>query len=125
MPRTPGPDEQVERRAPDRPSKLPKRSWWAVLKGTVREFQADELADRAAALTYYGVLSLFPALLVLVSLLGIAGKSATQQVLDNIAKLAPSSTRDEINSFLGHFGSDEDRHKFSSANAAALFGLEL
>ena len=34
-------------------------------------------------------------------------------------------TRDEINSFLGHFGSDEDRHKFSSANAAALFGLEL
>lgn len=96
MSRTPGPDEQVERRAPDRPSKLPKRSWWAVLKGTVREFQADELADRAAALTYYGVLSLFPALLVLVSLLGIAGKSATQQVLDNIAKLAPSSTRDII-----------------------------
>lgn len=96
MSRTPGPDEQVERRAPDRPGKLPKRSWWAVLKGTVREFQADELADRAAALTYYGVLSLFPALLVLVSLLGIAGKSATQQVLDNIAKLAPSSARDII-----------------------------
>jgi YihY family inner membrane protein len=96
MARTPGPGEQVERRAPDRPTKLPKRSWWAVLKGTVREFQADELADRAAALTYYGVLSLFPALLVLVSLLGIAGKSATQQVLDNIEKLAPSSTRDII-----------------------------
>ncbi|MFF5302378.1 YihY/virulence factor BrkB family protein [Streptomyces sp. NPDC013161] len=96
MPRTPGPGEQVERRAPDRPTKLPKRSWWAVLKGTVREFQVDELADRAAALTYYGVLSLFPALLVLVSLLGMAGKSATQQVLDNIEKLAPSSTRDII-----------------------------
>jgi membrane protein len=72
------------------------RSWWAVLKGTVKEFQADELADRAAALTYYGVLSLFPALLVLVSLLGIAGRSATQQVMDNIEKLAPSSARDVI-----------------------------
>ncbi|MFG2782998.1 YihY/virulence factor BrkB family protein [Streptomyces prunicolor] len=96
MARTPGPGEQVERRAPDRPTKLPKRSWWAVLKGTLKEFQADELADRAAALTYYGVLSLFPALLVLVSLLGIAGKSATQQVLDNIGKLAPSSARDII-----------------------------
>ena len=34
-------------------------------------------------------------------------------------------TRDEINSFLGHFASDEDRHKFSSANAAALYGLEV
>ncbi|UXX96704.1 YihY/virulence factor BrkB family protein [Streptomyces sp. AD2-2] len=96
MSQTPGPGEQVERQSPDKPSKLPKRSWWAVLKGTVREFQADELADRAAALTYYAVLSLFPALLVLVSLLGIAGKSATQQVLDNIEKLAPSSARDII-----------------------------
>ncbi|MEV0738530.1 YihY/virulence factor BrkB family protein [Streptomyces sp. NPDC050549] len=96
MPRTTGPGEQVEREAPDRPTKLAKRSWWAVLKGTVREFQADELADRAAALTYYGVLSLFPALLVLVSLLGIAGTSATQQVLDNIEKLAPSSARNII-----------------------------
>lgn len=67
-----------------------------MLRGTVREFQNDELADRAAALTYYGVLSLFPALLVLVSLLGIAGRSATQQVLDNIEKLTPSSARDII-----------------------------
>jgi len=33
--------------------------------------------------------------------------------------------QDEINSFLGHFTSDEDRQKFSSANAAALFGLDL
>ncbi|MFE2416372.1 YihY/virulence factor BrkB family protein [Streptomyces hokutonensis] len=96
MAQTPGPAEQVERQVPDRPGKLPKRSWWAVLKGTVKEFQNDELADRAAALTYYGVLSLFPALLVLVSLLGIAGKSVTQQVLDNIEKLAPSSARNII-----------------------------
>ncbi|MGW3288771.1 YihY/virulence factor BrkB family protein [Streptomyces sp. NPDC001002] len=96
MPPTPGPDEDVQDRAPDRPTKLPKRSWWAVLRGTVKEFQADELADRAAALTYYGVLALFPALLVLVSLLGIAGKSATQKVMDNLAKLAPGSARDII-----------------------------
>ncbi|CAM5583140.1 YihY/virulence factor BrkB family protein OS=Streptomyces tendae OX=1932 GN=GUR47_05010 PE=4 SV=1 [Streptomyces tendae] len=48
----------------------------------VAEFKDDELTDRAAALTYYGILSLFPAMLVLVSLLGIAGESATQEVLD-------------------------------------------
>ncbi|MEV7443027.1 YihY/virulence factor BrkB family protein [Streptomyces sp. NPDC091204] len=91
-----GPDPQVEERAPDRPTELPKRSWKAVLRGTVKEFKDDELADRAAALTYYGVLALFPALLVLVSLLGLAGESATKQVLENLQKLAPGSARDVI-----------------------------
>ncbi|MET8167378.1 YihY/virulence factor BrkB family protein [Streptomyces sp. NPDC005329] len=93
---TAGPDEQVERRAPDGPGPLPKRSWPAVLKGVLREFKDDELTDRAAALTYYGVLSMFPALLVLVSLLGLAGKSATDEVLDNLRKVAPGSARDII-----------------------------
>ncbi|KAA0940962.1 MULTISPECIES: YihY/virulence factor BrkB family protein [Streptomyces] len=88
--------EQIDEQAPDKPTELPKRSWMAVLKGTVKEFQDDELADRAASLTYYGVLSLFPALLLLVSLLGVAGKSATQEVLDNLQKLAPGSARDII-----------------------------
>ncbi|MEU1802819.1 YihY/virulence factor BrkB family protein [Streptomyces sp. NPDC019937] len=91
-----GPDEQVERRAPDTPADLPKRSWVAVFRGSLREFKDDELTDRAAALTHYGVLSLFPALLVLVSLLGIAGKSATDEVLNNLRKLAPGSARDII-----------------------------
>ncbi|MFF3330523.1 YihY/virulence factor BrkB family protein [Streptomyces sp. NPDC002888] len=87
---------QAEQRAPDQPTQLPRQSWMAVLKGTVKEFKDDELTDRAAALTYYGVLAMFPALLVLVSLLGIAGKSATDQVLDNIRTLAPGSARDII-----------------------------
>lgn len=91
-----GPGDRVRERAPDRPTDLPKRSWRAVLRGTVREFRNDELADRAAALTYYGVLAIFPALLVLVSLLGIAGESTTQRVLDNLRRLAPGSVRDVI-----------------------------
>ncbi|MEU8465595.1 YihY/virulence factor BrkB family protein [Streptomyces sp. NPDC029003] len=91
-----GPDAQVEDRAPDQLKELPARSWRAVLRGTVKEFSADELGDRAAALTYYGVLAVFPALLVLVSLLGIAGESATAQVLDTVRKLAPGSARDVI-----------------------------
>ncbi|MFE7779073.1 YihY/virulence factor BrkB family protein [Streptomyces sp. NPDC057445] len=92
----PGPDPQVERDAPDEPTDMRKRSWGAVLKRTLKEFKDDELADRAAALTYYGILALFPALLVLVSLLGIAGKSATQGVLDNLTKLTPGAARDII-----------------------------
>ncbi|MCZ4120954.1 YihY/virulence factor BrkB family protein [Streptomyces sp. H39-S7] len=91
-----GPDEQVEEEAPDRPTELPKRSWWAVLRGTVEEFREDELPDRAAALTYYGILALFPALLVLVSLLGIAGESTTQRILDNVQQLTPGSARDVV-----------------------------
>ncbi|MFJ8079027.1 YihY/virulence factor BrkB family protein [Streptomyces sp. NPDC096205] len=91
-----GPDPEVEERAPDTPTELPRTAWWAALKGTVREFRDDELTDRAAALTYYGVLSLFPALLVLVSLIGIAGPSATDRLLDNFGQFAPGSARDIV-----------------------------
>ncbi|OKJ84322.1 YihY/virulence factor BrkB family protein [Streptomyces sp. CB01883] len=91
-----GPDPEVEEAAPDTPTKLPRGAWLAVLKGSLREFKDDELTDRAAALTYYSVLSLFPALLVLVSLLAVAGKSATDKVLANLKHLAPGSARDII-----------------------------
>lgn len=88
--------EESERTAPDSPTDLSSRSWRAVLRRTGREFMDDELPDRAAALTYYGVLSIFPALLVLVSLLGIAGEKTTDALLDNLRQLTPGSTRDII-----------------------------
>ncbi|MFF5970325.1 YihY/virulence factor BrkB family protein [Streptomyces sp. NPDC012769] len=91
-----GPGPAVEERAPDSPTGLPRRSWLAVLKGSLREFTADELTDRAAALTYYGVLSLFPGLLVLVSLLGLSGRSTTDKVLDTLRDLAPGPARDVL-----------------------------
>ncbi|MFE6525265.1 YihY/virulence factor BrkB family protein [Streptomyces sp. NPDC057794] len=94
--REPGPGPGVERAAPDSPRELPRTSWGAVFKGSLREFKDDELTDRAAALTYYGVLALFPALLVLVSLLGLTGRSTTDKVIDNIQQLAPGSARDII-----------------------------
>ncbi|MEU1475077.1 YihY/virulence factor BrkB family protein [Streptomyces sp. NPDC001668] len=86
-------DEQAEEQ-PHSPSKLPARSWRAALRRTAKELLDDELADRAAALTYYGVLSLFPALLVMVSLLGVVGQRATDKILDNIGDLAPGPARD-------------------------------
>ncbi|MEU6117814.1 YhjD/YihY/BrkB family envelope integrity protein [Streptomyces sp. NPDC047117] len=93
---TPGPDPLVKRREPDELTALPKKSWWAVLRGTVKEVKGDELTDRAAALTYYGVLSLFPALLVLVSLLGLVGESASRKVVTTLQQLAPDSVRQII-----------------------------
>ncbi|MEU2750525.1 YihY/virulence factor BrkB family protein [Streptomyces collinus] len=92
----PGPDPEVERAAPVTPTDLPRKSWVAVLKGSVREFKDDELTDRAAALTYYGVLALFPALLVLVSMLGLTGRSTTDKVTENVRELVPGSAGDII-----------------------------
>jgi membrane protein len=60
-----------------------------VLKRTVRELKADNLTDWAAALTYYGILAIFPAILALVSILGLVGRSATQPLIDNLGKVAP------------------------------------
>ena len=84
--------------APESPPDLPARSWWGVLKRTVSEFRADNITDWAAALTYYGVLSIFPALLVLVSLLGLAGQSAIQPLLENVRTFAPGSATDILTS---------------------------
>jgi membrane protein len=91
-------DEARDDRAPDKPTQLPRGSWWAVLKRTVKEFREDNLTDWAAALTYYGVLSLFPALLVLVSILGLVGQSATDPLVENIGKFAPGAAKDIVTS---------------------------
>ncbi|WP_432136513.1 YihY/virulence factor BrkB family protein [Streptomyces sp. bgisy154] len=89
-----GPGEDVEEAAPNTPTRLPKGAWGKAVKGSLREFKDDELTDRAAALTYYSVLSLFPALLVLVSLLGMTGRSTTDKVLDNLKELTPGAAQD-------------------------------
>jgi membrane protein len=83
-----------ETRTPDSPTDLRKRSWLGVLKRTVSEFREDNLTDWAAALTYYAILSIFPALLALVSILGLVGQSATQPLIDNIATVAPGAAKD-------------------------------
>jgi membrane protein len=78
---------------PDSPSDLSKPSIVYVLRKTVREFGTDQCTDLAAALTYYAVLSVFPALVVMVSLLGVFGQGqrTTDAVLQIIDDLGPSS----------------------------------
>lgn len=79
--------------APERPTELHARSWGGVLRRVVREFQEDNITDLAAALTYYGILAIFPALIALVSILGLVGHSATQPLIDNLGKVAPGPAR--------------------------------
>jgi membrane protein len=65
-----------------------------VLKRTVKEFREDNLTDWAAALTYYAVLAIFPALIVLISVLGLIGESATQPLIDNLSEVAPGPAKE-------------------------------
>lgn len=65
-----------------------------MLRRTVNEFSKDNLTDGAAALTYYSVLSIFPALVVLVAVLGLLGSSATQSLIDTIGQVAPGQPRE-------------------------------
>jgi membrane protein len=59
----------------------------------VKEFRADNLTDWAAALTYYGILSIFPALVALVSIVGLVGRSATNALLENLGAFAPGPAK--------------------------------
>jgi membrane protein len=80
-----------EDKAPERPTQLPGGSWWAAVRRTVREFRVDNLSDWAAALTYYSVLSIFPALLVVISLVDLAGAGTIQTLLANLGQVVPGS----------------------------------
>jgi membrane protein len=78
------------------PTDLPKDSWGATFKRTLSEFKEDKLNHWAAALTYYAVLSLFPALIVLVSLAGIVAspQTVTKFLTDTVSAIGPDSAID-------------------------------
>jgi membrane protein len=78
---------------PEQPTDLPRQALPGVFKRTVHEFNADHLTDLAAALTYYGVLAIFPMLIVIVSLLGVIGQSATQPLVHNLSTVAPGPAK--------------------------------
>jgi membrane protein len=86
---------------------------WRALRRTVGEFRADNLTDWAAALTYYSVLAIFPALIVLVSVLGLIGESATEPLLDNLNEVAPGPAQDIFTSAIKNIE--------NSQGAAGLF----
>jgi membrane protein len=79
---------------PETPTDLDRGSWWQVLKRTAKEFTNDRLTDWAAALTYYSVLSIFPGLLVVISLLGLFGESTVDSVVKDVGSAAPGAVRD-------------------------------
>jgi membrane protein len=105
---------------PDSPADLGKRSWWATLKRTFKEYQHDNVGDWAAALTYYAVLSLFPGLIVLVSLLGVFGngEETTKALLDIVEQVGPASA---VETFRGPI--EDITESSSGAGFALIVGL--
>jgi membrane protein len=105
--------------APDGPTEIQGRGWWAVIKRTVKEFREDNLTDWAAALTYYGVLALFPALIALVSIIGFLGDSTVQSLKDNIGQIpAAGQAKDIVLNTIDNLASHP-----SAAGIAFIFGL--
>lgn len=112
------PDENDDRK-PDSPTELPKRSWKYTATKAFAEFGRDQCTDLAAALTYYAVLALFPALLALVSLLGVfgQGESTTQALLDLIRQIGQGNAADQLK------GPISQMTQTHSAGFALVFGL--
>ena len=89
-----------------------------MLKRTVAEFKADNLGDKAAALTYYGVLAIFPAIIALVSVLGLIGRSATQPLISNLGKVAPGPAKQIFTSAITNV-----QHGRSTAGILFIVGI--
>lgn len=107
-------------RAPSAPTKLRGGSWLGVLKRTGKGYSADNLSDWAAALTYYGIQAVFPALLALVSVLGLIGHSATQALIQNLEKVAPGPARQIFTSAI-----DNLQHSRGAAGVLFVVGIVL
>jgi len=84
------PDPEDPRKA-DSPTDISKPSWFYIFRKTVREFTSDQCLDLAAALTYYGTLAVFPALLAFVSILGLVGdaQQTTESLLGLLGGFVP------------------------------------
>jgi membrane protein len=110
-------DEEQE---PDSPADLHKQSWKYVLRKTLREFSKDQCTDLAAALTYYAVLSLFPALIALLSLIGLFGQGpqTVQSLLDILKQLGASTLTNTLQPSLNSLA-----RSHSAAGFALVLGL--
>src|SRR5688572_14473680 len=80
-------------RGPARPSELSRRTRLRAFGRTAYELLGDDLTDRAAALTYYAVLAIFPGLLVMVAGVGLLGQPATRSVVEGIGSMTFGPTQ--------------------------------
>lgn len=94
----------------------------ATLKRTATEFMEDNLTDWAAALTYYGLLALFPALIAMVSLIGLVGdpKSTTESLTEIVTAIGPESAAETFSGPIESIASNQ-----RTAGFALIAGLAV
>ena len=102
------------------PTDIPARGWKHTLKRAFAEFRDDDMPTWAAGLTYYAVLSLFPAMLVFVALIGLVGEypGTSDAILDVVAAIGPESAVETLRGTIEGVVKD-------SGGAAALLGVSL
>ena len=115
---TPNGPEPGGEGAPDKPTDLSGGSWWGAVKRALKEFKRDNVTDWAAALTYYGILSIFPALLVIVSLVGLAGRSVSNSLITNLHQLTPGPGKQIVTNAITQL-----RHSRGTAGTVAVISL--
>jgi membrane protein len=95
---------------------------FATLKRTATEFMEDNLTDWAAALTYYGLLALFPAMIAMVSLIGLVGdpKSTTESLTEIVTEIGPASAAETFSGPIESIASNQ-----SAAGLAFIAGLAV
>jgi len=105
---------------PAGPSGLKAKGVFAALRRTFKQFSEDNVSDWAAALTYYGVLSIFPAALVLVSIVGLLSANGQKTVTDTINEIASNKQiQDLVATVLGQVKDT------GTAGFAAIIGIGL
>lgn len=89
-----------------------------IVKRTLVSFYDDQMTQHAAALTYYGLMSLFPGLLLAISLLGLVGQypATYNAIMSYMREVAPASALDPLDSSLRA----AFQHKGTAATALAF-----
>jgi membrane protein len=106
--------------APDKPTELEGRGWVASAKRAFKEFRDDDMMTWAAALTYYAVLSIFPAMIAMVALIGVFGSypQTSDAVMNIVASIAPKNTVETLRGTIEHVVQ-------AKGGAGALLGFGL
>lgn len=105
---------------PDSPTDVSAPGWFAILRRSLKGFKTDNLSDWAAALTYYGVLALFPGILVVVSVLGLLGPHAIATIQQNVGQVAPGGVKSFFNQIIANAQGEH-----ATASLTAVIGLVL
>lgn len=93
------------------------------IKRTFKSFEDDNMLDHAAALTYYVMMSLFPALLVCVSLLGLLGSQSL--VTDAVAYARDNGAPKEVTDALGSALSSTVQNAGGAVSFALVIGVAV